>query len=64
MEKVERFVYFYKHLENLIDIFLFVVQGLGKGGAKRHRKILRDNIQGGFFTFHSSSVILLLTPAY
>ena len=21
-------------------------QGLGKGGAKRHRKILRDNIQG------------------
>jgi hypothetical protein len=23
-----------------------VLQGLGKGGAKRHRKILRDNIQG------------------
>jgi hypothetical protein len=23
-----------------------VCQGLGKGGAKRHRKILRDNIQG------------------
>jgi histone H4 len=23
-----------------------VFQGLGKGGAKRHRKILRDNIQG------------------
>ena len=22
------------------------MQGLGKGGAKRHRKILRDNIQG------------------
>jgi histone H4 len=22
------------------------IQGLGKGGAKRHRKILRDNIQG------------------
>ncbi|XP_020611925.1 histone H4-like [Orbicella faveolata] len=22
-------------------------KGLGKGGAKRHRKILRDNIQGG-----------------
>ena len=21
-------------------------EGLGKGGAKRHRKILRDNIQG------------------
>ena len=25
---------------------LLVLQGLGKGGAKRHRKILRDNIQG------------------
>ena len=25
---------------------LTVYQGLGKGGAKRHRKILRDNIQG------------------
>ena len=25
---------------------LIGVQGLGKGGAKRHRKILRDNIQG------------------
>ena len=24
----------------------FDPQGLGKGGAKRHRKILRDNIQG------------------
>jgi hypothetical protein len=24
------------------------MQGLGKGGAKRHRKILRDNIQGQF----------------
>ena len=23
-------------------------KGLGKGGAKRHRKILRDNIQGAF----------------
>ena len=22
------------------------VKGLGKGGAKRHRKILRDNVQG------------------
>jgi histone H4 len=22
------------------------LKGLGKGGAKRHRKILRDNIQG------------------
>ena len=26
-------------------------QGLGKGGAKRHRKILRDNIQGKWFSF-------------
>ena len=26
--------------------WLTAVQGLGKGGAKRHRKILRDNIQG------------------
>ena len=25
---------------------LTIPQGLGKGGAKRHRKILRDNIQG------------------
>ena len=25
---------------------LVALQGLGKGGAKRHRKILRDNIQG------------------
>ncbi|KAG2048508.1 histone H4 [Suillus hirtellus] len=24
----------------------FILKGLGKGGAKRHRKILRDNIQG------------------
>ena len=23
-------------------------KGLGKGGAKRHRKILRDNIQGNY----------------
>ncbi len=23
-------------------------KGLGKGGAKRHRKVLRDNIQGKF----------------
>lgn len=26
-------------------------KGLGKGGAKRHRKILRDNIQGMFIFF-------------
>ena len=29
-----------------VQRWLTVVQGLGKGGAKRHRKILRDNIQG------------------
>ncbi len=28
----------------VIDVF--PSKGLGKGGAKRHRKILRDNIQG------------------
>lgn len=27
-------------------IDLLASKGLGKGGAKRHRKILRDNIQG------------------
>ena len=28
-------------------------KGLGKGGAKRHRKVLRDNIQGMFvFLFY------------
>ena len=31
---------------NRILRLLTVDQGLGKGGAKRHRKILRDNIQG------------------
>jgi len=41
--KVERCVV--KYLVNFIRS-LTVVQGLGKGGAKRHRKILRDNIQG------------------
>jgi histone H4 len=25
---------------------IYFLSGLGKGGAKRHRKILRDNIQG------------------
>ena len=31
-----------------------VLQGLGKGGAKRHRKILRDNIQGESLSCNSS----------
>ncbi|XP_018976515.2 histone H4 [Cyprinus carpio] len=30
-------------------------KGLGKGGAKRHRKVLRDNIQGITKPRHSSS---------
>ncbi|THU89945.1 histone-fold-containing protein [Dendrothele bispora CBS 962.96] len=30
----------------LLLFAFFSLQGLGKGGAKRHRKILRDNIQG------------------
>lgn len=34
-----------------------VLQGLGKGGAKRHRKILRDNIQG--ITKPASSSLLV-----
>ena len=29
-----------------VTVALQPSQGLGKGGAKRHRKILRDNIQG------------------
>ena len=37
--------------KTLINL-LFAVQGLGKGGAKRHRKILRDNIQGIFYLLH------------
>ena len=28
-------------------------KGLGKGGAKRHRKVLRDNIQGAACLRHS-----------
>jgi hypothetical protein len=30
--------------QTVVDFF--PSKGLGKGGAKRHRKILRDNIQG------------------
>ncbi|KAJ5021801.1 histone-fold-containing protein [Bipolaris maydis] len=33
----------YHHLHTL---YMYSGKGLGKGGAKRHRKILRDNIQG------------------
>ncbi|TFY74529.1 hypothetical protein EWM64_g9483 [Hericium alpestre] len=28
------------------EVYTLFIEGLGKGGAKRHRKILRDNIQG------------------
>ena len=28
------------------EFFILGGKGLGKGGAKRHRKVLRDNIQG------------------
>ena len=31
-------------------------KGLGKGGAKRHRKILRDNIQGALAVHGVSSL--------
>ena len=31
-------------------------KGLGKGGAKRHRKILRDNIQVGSIHLLSSII--------
>ena len=40
--KAERFVETFE----LVPRSLTGPQGLGKGGAKRHRKILRDNIQG------------------
>jgi hypothetical protein len=51
-------------------------KGLGKGGAKRHRKILRDNIQGitkpairrlarrGGVKRISASKLLLLAPYF
>ena len=34
-------------------------KGLGKGGAKRHRKVLRDNIQGAACLRHSMLVSCL-----
>ena len=36
-------------------------KGLGKGGAKRHRKILRDNIQGMCFAARFSRHRVLLS---
>ena len=32
-------------------------KGLGKGGAKRHRKVLRDNIQVSYFYIDLSLLI-------
>ena len=32
-------------------------KGLGKGGAKRHRKVLRDNIQVKYFDIDLSLLI-------
>ena len=32
-------------------------KGLGKGGAKRHRKILRDNIQGEYLVEYLVAVV-------
>jgi hypothetical protein len=34
----------------VIQLLNLCYQGLGKGGAKRHRKILRDNIQGVYLS--------------
>ncbi|KAI3608513.1 histone h4 [Moniliophthora roreri] len=38
-------------------------KGLGKGGAKRHRKILRDNIQGMLASFAVTSSTSLTRPS-
>jgi len=35
-------------------------KGLGKGGAKRHRKILRDNIQGMYLHLKRLELSLIL----
>jgi hypothetical protein len=33
-------------------------KGLGKGGAKRHRKVLRDNIQGALL----AAILVIFMP--
>ena len=38
-------------------------KGLGKGGAKRHRKVLRDNIQGARLAHFSLLVWLFASFA-
>ena len=35
------------------------LQGLGKGGAKRHRKILRDNSKPSFASFICQLVLIV-----
>ena len=42
---------------------LFPTKGLGKGGAKRHRKILRDNIQGTSRVALAFTATLSYTPS-
>ena len=37
-------------------------KGLGKGGAKRHRKVLRDNIQGMNLKFNIKFVYSSFKP--
>lgn len=39
-------------------------KGLGKGGAKRHRKILRDNIQGITKPAIRTSTLSFTTPTH
>ena len=38
-------------------------KGLGKGGAKRHRKVLRDNIQGAACVLWFAGALLYLRRA-
>ena len=39
-------------------------KGLGKGGAKRHRKVLRDNIQGKIIDFNRRKTLTLSVTVY
>ena len=57
-ESARGYIYWARHADCQFDVCCAVVniitmtgrgkggKGLGKGGAKRHRKVLRDNIQG------------------
>ncbi|KAK1588210.1 hypothetical protein Q3G72_020943 [Acer saccharum] len=44
--KVDQFVAFHSYCSRKMSGRGKGGKGLGKGGAKRHRKVLRDNIQG------------------